>query len=140
MKIDKLMTSCPGCATADTPIAEVAKMMVEHDCGQIPVLGGDSGRKPIGVVTDRDIVVRAVAAARNPLDLKASDCMSSPCTTVKVDCTLEECCNVMESKQIRRVLVVDDNGDLAGIVAQADIARTGETGQTAEVVKKISAA
>lgn len=140
MKIDKVMTACPGCATADTPLAEVAKMMVEHDCGQIPVLGGDSGRQPLGVVTDRDIVVRAVAAGRNPLDLKASDCMSSPCTTVKADCSLEEVCNIMESEQIRRVLVVDDKGDLAGIVAQADIARTGEAGKTAEVVSKISAA
>ncbi len=139
MKIESVMTACPAFATAATPLGDVARMMVDQDCGQIPVLGGATGSKPVGVVTDRDIVVRAVAAGRNPLELKAGDCMSTPCITVKKDVTLAECCDAMEREQIRRVLVVDDAGDLCGIVAQADVARSGQNAQTAEIVKSISA-
>jgi len=138
MKVDSVMTACPTFATAETSLREVAQMMVDMDCGQIPVLGGDSGRKPIGVVTDRDIVVRAVARGRNPLDLKARDCMTTPCITVKAGDSLTHCCDAMEREQIRRVLVVDEEGNLCGIVAQADVARSAKTSKTAEVVKIIS--
>lgn len=138
MKVDTVMTACPTYATTDTSLREVAQMMIDQDCGQIPVLGGASGRKPIGVVTDRDIVVRTVAKGRNPLELKAGDCMTTPCVTVKPGDTLAECCDAMEREQIRRVLVVDDDGNLCGIVAQADVARSAQTSKTAEVVKTIS--
>jgi len=132
------MTSCPTFATTATTLADVACMMVDQDCGQIPVLGGDSGRKPLGVVTDRDIVVRAIAKGRNPLELKAGDVMSTPCITVGSDDELSVCCDAMEREQIRRVLVVDKAGDLCGIVAQADVARSAQGDRTAEVVKQIS--
>ncbi len=138
MKVDSVMTACPIFATVDTALSEVAQMMVDQDCGQIPVLGGDNGRKPVGVVTDRDIVVRAVARGRNPLDLKAGDCMTTPCVTVKPQDSLTDCCDAMERDQIRRVLVVDDEGNLCGIVSQADVARSAQTSKTAEVVKIIS--
>lgn len=139
MKVDAVMTACPTFATAETTLREVAQMMVDQDCGQIPVLGGASGRKPVGVVTDRDIVVRAVAGGRNPLELKAGDCMTSPCITVKPDDSLLDCCDAMERERIRRVLVVDGEGNLCGIVSQADVARSAQTSKTAEVVKIISA-
>ncbi len=139
MKVEDAMTACPTFATASTTLREVAQMMVDQDCGQIPVLGGDGGRKPIGVVTDRDIVVRAVARGRNPQDLTARDCMTTPCVTVTPDDSLIACCDAMEREQIRRVLVVDDEGNLCGIVAQADVARSAQTSKTAEVVKVISA-
>ncbi len=139
MKVDTVMTACPTFATVETSLREVAQMMVDQDCGQIPVLGGANGRKPVGVVTDRDIVVRAVAKGRNPAELKAGDCMTTPCVTVKPDDSLNECCDAMEREQIRRVLVVDNDGNLCGIVAQADVARSAQTSKTAEVVKNISA-
>ena len=139
MKVETVMTACPTFATEDTTLREVAQMMVDQDCGQIPVLGGDNGRKPVGVVTDRDIVIRAVAKGRNPLDLTARDCMTTPCISVKPGDTLIECCDVMEREQVRRVLVVDNGGNLCGIVAQADVARSAQTSKTAEVIKSISA-
>lgn len=138
MKIEQVMTSCPTFATTATTLADVARMMVDQDCGQIPVLGGDSGRRPLGVVTDRDIVVRALAKGRNPMELKAGDVMSTPCITVASDDELSVCTDAMEREQIRRVLVVDKAGDLCGIVAQADVARSAQGDLTAEVVKQIS--
>ncbi len=138
MKVDTVMTACPTFATANTPLRDIALMMVDQDCGQIPVLGGGNGRKPVGVVTDRDIVVRALAKGRNPLELTAQDCMTTPCVTVRSDDSLATVCDAMEREQIRRVLVVDEEGNLCGIVAQADVARSAQTSKTAEVVKTIS--
>jgi len=139
MKVDSVMTACPTFATVDSPLRDVAQMMVDQDCGQIPVLGGANGQKPVGVVTDRDIVVRVIAGGRNPQELKAGDCMTSPVITVNKGDSLTECCEAMEREQIRRVLVLDADGNLCGIVAQADVARSGQTAKTAEVVKTISA-
>jgi CBS domain-containing protein len=89
-------------------------------------------------VTDRDIVCRLVATGKNPLDLTAQSCMSSPVISVKTGSTLDECCRLMETHQIRRVPVVDGAGVICGIVSQADIARHSTRAMTADVVKEIS--
>ena len=70
--------------------------------------------------------------------MKAADCMSSPCVTVTPDTTLEDCCRVMEERQIRRVLAVDAGGACCGIVAQADIARNAPKRDTGRVVTEVS--
>jgi CBS domain-containing protein len=111
-------------------------MMKQHDCGQIPVVGQD--RQPLGVITDRDIAVRAVAQGSDPASATVGDYMTAPVTTVADTCDLDDVAKVMEQGQIRRVVVVDDKGCVAGIVAQADIARAGHDGKTAEVVKQVS--
>jgi CBS domain-containing protein len=90
------------------------------------------------VVTDRDITCRTVAQGRNPLDLTAADCMSSPCVTVESHERVEECCRVLEDQQLRRALVVDRAGRLCGIISQADIAEFVHPEQTAEVVREVS--
>lgn len=133
--LSSVMTANPACCKGDTPLREVARMMVENDCGQIPVV--ESG-KPVGVVTDRDIAVRMVAEGRETGSACASDCMTSPVTTVPRNGSLADCCIAMEQNQIRRVVVVDDAGAVCGIVAQADVARTGRDEKTAEVVKQVS--
>jgi CBS domain-containing protein len=94
--------------------------------------------KPIGVVTDRDITCRAVAQGRNPLGMTARDVMSSPALTVRADSDDESVYRVMEDKQVRRVLVVDQTGRLCGIVAQADLALRGPREAAAEVVSEVS--
>src|SRR6266568_4202653 len=76
MKVRDMMTGDPACCTAETSLPEVARMMVDRDCGEIPVVDNTSSKVPIGVVTDRDIVCRTVANGLNPLDLTAADCMS----------------------------------------------------------------
>ena len=109
--------------------------MVDHDCGEIPVVR--DGR-PIGVITDRDIAARAVAAGRNPLEMKASDLMSSPVITVSLATDVDECCETMEEHQIRRVPVIDEHGNCCGMVSQADIAQHASARKTAQVVKEVS--
>lgn len=138
MDVRSAMTCNPACVKADTPLREVARLMVENDCGEIPVV--EDGSRPIGVVTDRDITIRSVARGINPVDLPAREVMTSPVVTVSPDTSLEACCNVMEQHQIRRVLVVDDAGALCGIVAVADVARNAGKNATGEVVKEVSEA
>src|SRR6266849_9899502 len=122
MQVREMMTTDPVCCTAETSLPEVARMMVDRDCGEIPVVENTSSKVPIGVVTDRDIVCRTVANGLNPLDLTAADCMSKPTVTVTPDMSLEECCRIMEEKLIRRIPVVDDRGSCCGIISLADIA------------------
>lgn len=136
MQVKEIMTNEPACCSPDTPLPEVARMMVERDCGEIPVV--DEQRKPIGVVTDRDITTRTVAQDRNPLELTARDCMSSPVVTVTPETSVDDCCKKMEEGQIRRVPVVDEAGGCCGMVAQADVAQHAPKDETAEVVREVS--
>jgi CBS domain-containing protein len=135
MKIQEIMTPNPACCGPETNVGEVARLMVDHDCGEIPVVRDG---KPIGVITDRDIAARAVAAGRNPLEMKASELMSSPVITVSPSTDVDECCETMEEHQIRRVPVVDDRGSCCGMVSQADIAKHAPARKTAQVVKEVS--
>jgi len=132
------MTPDPACSTPDTTLQRVAEMMVENDCGEIPVVENIASMKPVGVITDRDIVCRTVAKGLNPLSLTASECMTTPCVTVTPDTPLDECCRVLEENQIRRVPVVDASGACCGIVALADIAKHAAKRAAGEVVKEVS--
>ena len=134
MQVKDVMTATPACCTAETSLQEVANLMVENDCGAIPVVDSEDSNKPIGLITDRDIVCRAVAEGLNPLDLTANDCMTSDVLTVTEQTSFEECCRLMEEKQVRRVPVVDADGALVGIVALADVAREGR--KTTSVIEK----
>ncbi|PYS78494.1 MAG: CBS domain-containing protein [Acidobacteria bacterium] len=138
------MTPDPTCCTPDTTLQRVAEMMVEHDCGEIPVVDNVASMLPVGVITDRDITCRTVAKGLNPLTLTVADCMTTPCVTVTPDTSLAECCRILEENQIRRVPVVDAGGTCCGIVALADIApmiaAVPQTAQTDErgVIAKAS--
>jgi len=115
MQVREIMSDHVTCYTPDTDLKDVAKLMAEHDCGDIPVIQGRDGPKPIGIITDRDITCRAVAEGRNPLELAAQDCMSKPVMTMTPDTMLENCCHTMERNQIRRVPVVDERGAWCGV-------------------------
>jgi len=138
MKVQEIMTSDPACCTPDTPLSEVATMMVNSDCGEIPVVQDRVSKKPVGVVTDRDIVVRTVARGQNPADMRAGDVMSRPVVTVHPDMRVEDCCRILEERQVRRAPVTDDRGECCGIVSVADIAQTAPKKLTAEVVRTVS--
>ena len=135
MKVKDVMTPDPTCCTPETPLIDVATLMVDNDCGEIPVV---ENRIPVGAVTDRDIVCRIVAKGLNPREKSAADCMSTPVVTVTTDTTVEDCCRLMEEKMIRRVPVVDENGACCGIVALADLARKDQNGFAGEVIKGVS--
>lgn len=130
-----LMTADPQCCTADTPLNEVANLMVECDCGEIPVV---DGAKLIGVVTDRDIVCRIVAKGKNPSAMTAQDAMTQPVISVTEDATLEDVLAKMEEHQIRRLPVVDGSGCVCGIVSQADVALAGRDSDVGEMVREVS--
>jgi CBS domain-containing protein len=138
MKVKEIMTPKPGVCTPETPLQEVARAMVGSDCGALPVVRHEKARDLIGIITDRDIVVRAIAEGGNPLTLTASSCMTSPAITIKEDASLEDCMDLMESRKIRRVPVVDASGSVVGIVAQADVARHASDKEAGELVRDVS--
>jgi CBS domain-containing protein len=139
MTVATVMTVSPACCTPNASLTDVARMMVDNDCGEIPVVEDMSSRKLAGVVTDRDIATRIVAAGRNSAEACACDCMTTNCVTVTPDTSLAECCELMENHQIRRVPVLDDNGGVVGIVSLADVVRSASTATTVAVVKEVSA-
>jgi CBS domain-containing protein len=132
----EIMTPAPQCCSADTNLNEVANLMVEADCGEIPVTDGSN--RLIGVITDRDIVVRVVAKGKNPSAVTASQCMTEPVVVVNEDTKLEDVLSVMEENQIRRVPVVDSTGCCCGIISQADVARCAEEEKVGELVREVS--
>lgn len=140
MFVKEIMTSDPACCPPDTKLQDVARMMVDNDCGCIPVVEDSGSKMPIGMVTDRDITTRIVAAGQNPLDLTAADAMSPSVITVTPETSLEQCCSLMEENQLRRLAVVDAAGSCCGIIAQADIATNASKAKTAEVVQEVSRA
>ena len=134
--VTSVMTANPACCTPQTSLRDVAQMMIQNDCGQIPVV--DDQNMPLGVVTDRDIAVRIVAEGRDTNAACAGDAMTSPVQTVREDSSLKDAVCLMEAAKIRRVPVVDASGKLSGIVSIADIALAGKKAATAEVVKEVS--
>lgn len=131
-----VMTVNPACCSPETSLDAVAKLMVQHDCGEIPVI--DRSEHVIGVVTDRDIVCRVVAEGKNPLAYPAENCMSQPAVTVDDTAPLEAVVSTMERHRIRRVPVVDGGGHCIGIISQADVARSGPAKDVAELVREVS--
>jgi CBS domain-containing protein len=138
MYVRELMTRNPACCTPETTIVEVTRMMKDFDCGEIPVARADGDRKLVGVITDRDVVCRVVAAGQDPSNTSVEMAMSTPVVSVTPETTLDECLSLMESHQIRRVPVVDAQGICCGIVSQADVATGAPPKETAELVKGVS--
>lgn len=136
MDIRSVMTPDPASCQADTPVREVARLMLENDCGLVPVI--DASGRPLGTVTDRDVALRVVAEGRDPQQCTARDCMTSPVTSVAIDSSLADAVQRMENDQIRRLLVVDQEGRLRGVVAQADVALSGRDRKTAELLRGVS--
>lgn len=139
MEVKKIMTKNPACCTSDSTLQEVAHMMEMYDCGCIPVVDNHQEKRPIGTITDRDITIRTFSANKNPLEMKASDVMTTDIATVTPETSVQDCLKTMEEKQIRRILVVDRNGRCTGIVAQADLAEhVTDSDKTANFVREIS--
>jgi CBS domain-containing protein len=133
--IREAMTSNPCSIDADKSVAYAAKMMRDEDVGIAPVVEGD---RLVGVLTDRDIAVRVVAEGRDPQQVKVGEVASREVVTLDPDQDLDEALRLMASHQVRRLPVVEEDGRLVGVVAQADVAREGDDRRTGEVVEKIS--
>ncbi|TXD39635.1 CBS domain-containing protein [Lujinxingia vulgaris] len=138
MNIYDIMTSEPACCSPGDSITKAAKLMRDCDCGLIPVVATNGHQNPIGVITDRDIVCRLIAEGKDLNSCTVGDAMTSTVITVEHAAPLENAINLMESNQLRRLVVVDDNGDVCGVISQADIARQASHTQTGEVVQSVS--
>jgi CBS domain-containing protein len=131
-----VMTPNPAVCTTRMTLDQVARLMVQNDCGEIPVI--DVAERPIGVVTDRDIVCRAVAEGKHPSAHTVDQVMSQPVVTVSVNTPIEEVVVTMEKHQIRRVPVVDEQGACAGNISTADVAWVEPEKAVAELVREVS--
>ena len=136
MKVRDIMTS-EGLASAslDTTLEEIASMMKEHDVGAIPIV--DEDEKLAGIITDRDIVVRAIADGQEPSSCTAEDILSEQLQTIGQDADIEEAADLMARHKIRRLPVVED-GVIVGMLSLGDISVKAEDEQAAEVLEDIS--
>ena len=130
-----VMTSNPRTIGRSTTVAEAAQLMKSEDVGSVPITDGD---RLVGVVTDRDIVVRAVAEGRDVQSTTVGDIASSDLVTIDPEQSIEEAVRLMGEHQVRRLPVVEEDGRLVGVLAQADIAAAGYDQQTGQLVQEIS--
>jgi CBS domain-containing protein len=133
--IREVMTSNPCTIDADKPVSYAAKMMRDEDVGLAPVVEGD---RLVGTLTDRDIAIRVVAEGRDPDSTKTKDVASKDVVSVDPQQDLEEALRLMSEHQVRRLPVVEEDGRVVGVVAQADVARLADDRKTGEVVERIS--
>ena len=127
--------TCIATDTADT----AARLMRDNDIGPVPVVESTDKKKLIGIVTDRDLVIRVLAADRDAGSTPIQEVMTKSPAVCSPDDDIAACLDAMERRQVRRMPVVDNRGQLVGIIAQADIAlRIAQPRQTAEVVQEIS--
>ena len=136
-KVHEVMTERPRCVTPDTPVAEAAQLMATEDVGSLPILDGE---QLAGMVTDRDIVSRAVAKGKDTNSMRVREVASRDLVTVHADDDLSNALQLMASHQVRRLPVVDDDNTLVGVVAQADVAFEAKEKAVGEMVEEISKA
>jgi CBS domain-containing protein len=128
------MTAEVKTAAPSQSLTDVARLMKQEDVGSVPVVDGE---RLIGVVTDRDIVVRGIADGSDPHAIKAGDIASRDVVTVRPDDDLDAALRLMAQHQVRRLPVVDE-GQLVGVVAQADVAHEAKEKDVGHVVEEIS--
>jgi CBS domain-containing protein len=134
MKVRDIMTRDVKTARPEDTIQQVARLMSETDTGVIPIT---EGLRPIGLLTDRDIVIRALAEGRG-LETTASQIMTTNLELVQEDDDLTDVTDRMSRQQIRRVLVVDNNRDLCGIVSLGDVSLEDKAKPTGKTLEQIS--
>lgn len=118
MRVREIMSDAPATCSPDDSVESVASMMVDNDCGAIPVCEGDL---VVGIITDRDIAVRSAAKGIDPKTQRARDVMTAPAVTIAQAEKVDKAIKLMEQKQVRRLAVTDREGRLAGIVAVRDL-------------------
>jgi len=136
MKVRDIMTS-EGLATAslDTTLEDIATMMRDENVGAIPVLDDDENLA--GIITDRDIVVRAIAEGQDPSECTAEEILSEELHTIEPDSDIEMAADLMARHKIRRLPVVED-GEIIGMISLGDISVKGEEEHASEALEDIS--
>jgi CBS domain-containing protein len=133
--VREIMTSGCECAQMDDTLVDVASRLRDLDIGSMPICGDDE--KLAGMITDRDIVVKAIAEGRNPADVRVRELATGKPVWVDADAAAEEAEGIMSQHQVRRLPVIESHR-LVGIITQADIARRVPADQTGQVVRDVS--
>ena len=138
MTCAEVMTPSPTCCTSQHTAVQAAELMQKEDVGLVPIVS-DDGKKLIGVLTDRDITLKVVAAGRDPRSTAVTEVMSTNVATCLPQESVETVMELMSTHQVRRIPIVDRAGSIVGIVAQADVAtRIANPQETGQVVQAIS--
>jgi CBS domain-containing protein len=138
-KCSEIMTRDPACCLPTDSIVLAAQIMRDKDVGSVPVVEDHTTKELTGIVTDRDLAIRAVAEGRNLDQAQVGNVMTRNPITCKMDDDLQQAIEAMEEHQVRRIPIIENGRRLVGIIAQADVALKVENPeQTAEVVEEIS--
>jgi len=133
--VQDVMTQNPRTVEAAQMVVDAARLMRDENVGIAPVV---EGGRLVGTLTDRDVAVRVVAEGRDPGSTSVRDVASTDLVTVDPQQDFEEAVRLMAEHQVRRLPVVEEDGRLVGIIAQADVAQEGDNRQTGQVVQEIS--
>jgi len=134
MQIRKVMTIPAITGASDASIREIARLMRDHDIGFIPIVSDGS---PVGVLTDRDIVTRILSVADVPAEVTAAQAMSDHPVTCHMDQDVAEAASIMGDNQVRRLLVVDHDDRLVGILSLGDIAENVSEGLAGQALGEV---
>ena len=129
------MTTDPTGVEPTTPIVEVARKMKQEDVGSLPIV---EGGRLVGIITDRDITITVVAEGKDAQTTRAIEVASTDLVTIDPDQDLDEALRLMAQHQVRRLPVVEEDGKLVGIIAQADVAEHAEPAEVGQAVEQIS--
>ena len=135
MNAEDIMTPTVISISSDTSLFEAAKVMRDNDVGSLIVM---SDNNIAGIVTDRDIIVRGISEGLDPKSTPVQHCMTSGCVCARTDDSIEKLADLMEEKMVRRVLVVDQDNRLVGMVSIGDIAyRVHDQKLAGEVLEEV---
>jgi CBS domain-containing protein len=138
-KCSEIMTENPVCCLASDKVEAVAQWMRTENIGSIPVVENYQSRKLIGIVTDRDLALRVVGGGRNINSTTVGDVMTPDPVTCRPSDRIDRAMETMVQRQVRRIPTVSSDGQLVGIISQADLAtRLHDPRKTADVLHEIS--
>ena len=134
-----VMTKDPVFCQPGDSLTKVAEIMKQEDVGSVPVVEAVESRRLVGIITDRDIVVKAIAEGRSADTATVKDAMTPNPVSCREDDDVDHALKLMKERQVRRMPIVDSAGQLTGIIAQADVAtRVNKDSKTGELVEAIS--
>ena len=136
-QVRDVMTANPATVTEHDSVLDAARIMSKQDTGVVPVV---NGKKVVGMITDRDIVVRLIAEGKDPSSAKVAEAMSKQVKSIPEDARVDEALNLMSSSQVRRIPVVNPSGELVGIVSMGDISKTDQDNKVGRAIETISEA
>jgi len=140
-KCNEVMTKNPTCCLQNDTVLKAAELMKNENVGSIPVVENEENKKLIGIVTDRDLTLKIIAAGLDAKSAKVDAVMTHKVVTCRTEDDLQKALDAMAEHQLRRIPIVDANNRVVGIIAQADVAtRVDQPEKTAEMVKEISQA